>query len=275
MDLYESSFQKAGFTNSLSRVFIRQAFRALGLKRLDQLLDETGSRKGAGFIDFVFGKLGMATNPVFLDDGVFRGDRPLIIVANHPTGLLDGLAIIDVLLKQGKSVKVVVNYLLGEFTPIHEALGDHLIYVNPFDDAAQRQTSYKGFREIIRSLANNEIIVFFPAGDVSRLRGSRLAIADLEWSNVCIKFIRKSGVSVMPVFIDLKNSSFFYLVNTIHTKLGLLFLVREFFSKRNTTVRLVFGRAFKPITGSDYQVMDDMRQRVYQLKTVHHAKKER
>ncbi|WP_264557928.1 1-acyl-sn-glycerol-3-phosphate acyltransferase [Flavobacterium sp. N1718] len=229
MDLYESSFRKAGFTNTLSKTFIRMAFRALGLKRLDLLLHETGGRKGAAFIDFVFEKLGMATNPVFVDEGVFRSDTPLIIVANHPTGLLDGLTIIDVLLKQGKKVKVVVNYLLGEFTPIHEALGDHLIYVNPFDDTAKRQTSYKGFREIIRSLANNEIVVFFPAGDVSRLQGTRLTIRDFDWSDVCVKFIRKSGVPVVPVFIDIKNSPFFYLVNTINTKLGLLFVVREFF----------------------------------------------
>jgi putative hemolysin len=177
------------------------------------------------------------------------------------------LSLIHVLLKRNRKVKVVVNYLIEEFTQIHEALGENFIYVNPFDHGKKNQSSYKGLREITKSLSNNEVIVFFPAGDISKIRGIKCNITDNEWNDTCVKFIRQSKATVIPVFIDSKNSYVFYLLNTLSSKIGLLFIFREFFNKRNTNIRLIFGNEIEnQAFESTKQAKEKLKNSVYKLK---------
>ncbi|CAD0003926.1 glycerol acyltransferase [Flavobacterium salmonis] len=267
MNLYELIIKKIGFNNFFIKIILQPICLLLKMNRFESLLDEAKTYKNIKFIDFVFYKFNIKNQAVFLNDDIFLSNKPFIIVANHPTGLLDGLSIIHVLLKRNKKVKIVVNYLLKEFAQIHEALGENFIYVNPFDHSKKKHLSYLGLKEIIKSLSNNEVVVFFPAGDISKIKGRKFNIADNEWNDTCIKFINKSKITVVPVFIDSKNSSVFYLLNTLSNKIGLLFIFREFFNKCNTNVRLVFGNEFENQMFENHQEMKKkLKDSVYQLK---------
>lgn len=259
IDFYEITLQKIGLNNALIRIVLKPLFAFLKIKKLETLLTETKGLRNEEFIDCVYSRLNFKNKTIFHSEKVVVSNAPFVFIANHPTGLLDGISIIRAMQKKGRKVKVVVNEVLKSIDPIHQALGENLIYVNLFAG----ENNYLGIREIMKSVSNNEIVVIFPAGDISRLGGIKGNISDYNWSDTSIKLIRRLNVEVIPVFVNLKNSFGFYLINTLSSKLGLLFVVREFFNKKNKTVEVIFGNTInKEIVLKDKKFL---RKSVYQL----------
>jgi len=242
MKLFDKFLEELGFNNWLIKWAFKPIYSFLGLAKLEKILIDAEPHKDKRFIETIFNKTNINVNTFFLQNNVFSTNEPLIIVANHPTGLLDGLSILYVLFSENRKVKIVVNYLLKEFAAIDEALGDTFIYVNPFDKEKEKKSSYEGLKKIMESLSKKEVVVFFPAADVSKISIKSCAIIDCEWNNTCIKFIKKSNIKIIPIFTHAKNSFAFYLLNTINSKIGLFFIINEFFNKSNSTINLTIGK---------------------------------
>jgi len=161
--------------------------------------------------------------------------RPLV-VANHPLGGLDGLALIDVVGRHHELVVLPVNDLLMNipqlrpvFVPINKH-GSNRAYREKFDLA----------------FAEADAVVHFPAGLCSRRKGDR--IRDLDWQKSFVPRARQTERTIVPTHVEGANSRFFYNLARLRRWTGLraniemIFLVHEMFRQRGRTIRITFGR---------------------------------
>jgi putative hemolysin len=157
---------------------------------------------------------------------------PLLTVANHPFGLLEG-AILAVLLPKVRSdVRFLANSLL-ESVP---ELRDRCIFVDPFGSTEAIPGNAGALRDCCGWLRRGGALVAFPAGEVAHLNG------DSQWNPAAIRIAQRFGASVLPVFFEGSNSLAFHLAGALHPTLRTVSLGRELLNKRGRSIRVRIGR---------------------------------
>ena len=178
-------------------------------------------------------------------------EGPAIVIANHPTGALDGIVLIDWLSKRRPDARFMGNYLLSRIGPLKR----YFISVDPFDAKAAGNVS--GMREAMRHLSRGGLLVIFPAGEVATWRKGFRDIGDREWPRGVMRFIRRAEVPVIPLYIDARNSPLLRLAGKLHPMLRTALLPRELLNKKGVGVELRIGSAVLPrktasLTETDY-----------------------
>lgn len=158
----------------------------------------------------------------------------VIIVANHPLGAMDAFALIDMVasVRQNKKVKIVANQLLAKLSN----LSDIIIPVDNFSDKLTK----KSLMAIEEALNNEEAVIFFPAGEVSR--AGLTGVKDGKWKTGFIKFSKKTSAPILPIHINAKNSKLFYFLSMIYKPLGSLMLSHEMLAARNSSFEFKIGK---------------------------------
>jgi len=167
---------------------------------------------------------------------------PFIIVANHPFGALDGLAMILAIAKVRPDFRVMANFLLQRVEPIK----DYFIAVNPFEARKEAYSNVSGLKAVMQHLENGGALGIFPAGEVSTYQGDVHAIADRKWASSALKIIRNARVPVVPLYFDGSNSRLFHVLGMIHPNLRTLALPAEMLRKKGDTLRLKIGKPIQP-----------------------------
>lgn len=163
----------------------------------------------------------------------------VVIIANHPIGSLDGLALLQLVGEVRSDVKAVANDLLLSVKPLEKLL-------LPVDVMGSRTTK-QSIKAIEAHLENEGAIVIFPAGEVSRM--SPKGVRDGRWRNGFLHFATKTRAPLLPVFIDARNSLFFYSLSLLAKPLSTLWLVREMFKQAKKDIRIRIGN---PISYDTY-----------------------
>lgn len=190
---------------------------------------------------------------------------PVVVVANHPYGVLDG-AILTVLLTQARpDVKVLTNFLLGDVPELQQ----HCIFVDPFQTDRSIESNRKSLREALAWLRQGGMLAIFPAGEVSHWQIPAAHIADGPWNDTAARLMRRTGATALPVYFCGRNSVGFQLLGMIHPKLRSTFLLQEFLQQEGRTVELriaspIGGDAFE-FTKTDREATEYLRWRTYLL----------
>ena len=124
----------------------------------------------------------------------------VIIIANHPLGALDALALISLIKEIRSDIKVLANDVLMQIEPLSELL-------IPIDNLSG-STAKESIKKVYEALEKDEALIVFPSGEVSRAHPT--GIKDSKWKKGFLKFAQKSNSPLLPVFIDAKNSPLFY-----------------------------------------------------------------
>jgi putative hemolysin len=157
----------------------------------------------------------------------------VVIVANHPIGSLDGLALLKLVGKVRRDVKVVANDVLAAVEPLQNLL-------LPVDTFGSRSTR-DNLRAIEQHLQNDGAVIIFPAGEVSRMGAT--GVKDCAWRHGFLRFAAKTKAPILPMFVDARNSIFFYSLSFLAKPLSTLWLVREMFKHNNKNMRVRIGHA--------------------------------
>ena len=184
----------------------------------------------------------------------------VIIVANHPIGSLDGLALLKLVGEVRRDVKVVANDVLAAIKPLHPLL-------LPVDNM-NGNTTRQNLKAIHNHLENEGAVIIFPAGEVSRF-GAK-GIRDGKWNSGFLKIGTTTQTPILPVFIDGRNSTFFYSLSFLARPLSTLWLVREMFKQSNHTLKIRIGNAIRfqnyNCVGRDYKERTGLfREHTYRL----------
>lgn len=195
---------------------------------------------------------------------------PVVVVANHPFGMLDGAMLAVLLTRVRPDVKVMTNYLLRDVPE----LARHCIFVDPFgDDDALRanrlETNRRALRDALTWLRNGGMLAVFPAGEVSQWQFPQGQIADPDWSDTAARLIRRTGAAALPVYFCGRNSVSFHLFGMIHPRLRTAFLLQEFLQQAGRTVEIRVGSEIPcdSIAGiaDDREAIEYLRWRTYLL----------
>ena len=156
-----------------------------------------------------------------------------IIIANHPIGTLDGFALLKMVRSVRKDVKSVSNDILQSIQPLQNI-------IIPVDNMSKGANHKANFAKMVEALENEEAIVIFPAGEVSRARPT--GIMDSQWKTGFLRLAKKTNAPILPVQIKARNSLGFYTASAIYKPLGTILLMHEMFNKRNQTIKLKAGK---------------------------------
>ncbi|PHR55851.1 MAG: GNAT family N-acetyltransferase [Arcobacter sp.] len=202
-----------------SIAFLKKLFHET---EVNTFLENNSRRIGLDFIDAILEYLDISytTNHKELDNIPSIGKT--IVIANHPLGAADALSLIQMLsnARQDKKVKIVANPMLSHLSQ----LAPLLIPVDNLDGKLSRSS----LEAIDIALANEELLIFFPAGEVSR--ASLNGIQDPYWKSGFVKIAQRTQTPILPIHINARNSSLFYILSMIYKPLSSLLLGHELFS---------------------------------------------
>ena len=193
-------------------------------------------------------------------------DGPLVIVANHPYGILDGLFMGYILSQTRPDFRILANDIFGAAPQISEIILP--ISFDPTPEAMRMNLSTR--KTAIAYLKDGGAMGVFPGGTVSTsLRPFGLP-ADTGWRSFAGKLILKSEATVVPIFFEGQNSRRFQIFSRVHTNLRLSLLINEFYRRVEDEVRICVG---EPIIAADLtetarngrDLMDELRRRTYAL----------
>ncbi len=157
---------------------------------------------------------------------------PLIVIANHPTGTLDGLALLYAISRVRRDVKVVTNRMLSHLEPLSS------LFI-PVDNMGGR-TAKSSFTLMEQHLQNAGVLIFFPAGEVSR--PTRTGVRDKKWHPGFIKLAGKFRAPLLPMNIHARNSLLFYASTLLSPQLSMLLLMQQMFRRRHSRLPVKIGQ---------------------------------
>ena len=208
----------------------------LRFSKLNEIYQQIADKQGVDFVDALLDLL--EVNYEFDPNDLKKVPKtgPLIIVANHPFGGLDGILLIKLLTIVRPDTKVLANFLLKRIEPI----SDFFLAVNPFENNKEAGSSIGGIKNAYEHLQKGGVLCIFPAGEVSSYDADN-KITDRQWQYPVLKFIKKAQVPIVPVFFNGKNSRLFHLIGKIHPNLRTAKLPSELLNKKNQLVKIRFG----------------------------------
>ncbi|WP_333713434.1 lysophospholipid acyltransferase family protein [Yoonia sp.] len=163
---------------------------------------------------------------------------PVIVVSNHPFGILDGLIMGRILSeRRGGDFRVLAHRVFRRAADL-----ERIILPISFDETKEAaQLNLETRKLAIDYLRQGGAIGIFPGGTVSTSATPFSEPMDPSWRTFTAKMIAKSGATVVPVFFDGRNSRLFQLASHMHYILRTGMFIREFKAKINKPVRIVVG----------------------------------
>ena len=239
-------------------------------KEINAFLREHEGNRGIDFIDRIFEYFNFSYSISQRERNNIPSQGRVIIIANHPIGSLDGLALVRLVSEVRKDVKIIANDMLMAFEPLH----DLLLPLDNMTRAAYKQS----YKNILQALNNEEAIIIFPAGEVSR--ASPTGIKDGKWQAGFLHFARKTKAPLLPIFVSAKNSMLFYSASMIFKPLATALLAHEMFNKRSAEIKFRVGEliphhALESDQLADKALIKRLKKHVYKIGKGIYAKKNR
>ena len=218
--------------------------RLLGLSVLAKCYESAPKKLGtqqflSGVLDYLGVRVKAIDSQKILPNLPKEG--PLLIVANHPLGGLEGVAITQLLLELRADTKVLTNNLLTRIPELQSTF----IGVDVLSKNAARE-NVKGIRAASQHLKAGGALLIFPAGKVASVNVRSGKVEDHPWNRFAGNLLRRSGAACLPIYVDGYNSRFFYAMALIHSKLRTLLLPRELANKTGSELKLIIGEVIKP-----------------------------
>ncbi len=209
------------------------------LLRLDDINDLMIRFKDLQGIDFVKAFVSDVDLDIRIAPGSLKNipaEGRFIAISNHPLGGLDGMALLNAVAEVRDDVKFIVNDVLNRVVNLRKI-------IIPFSRTSI-STQARSARNMINTLKKGGGLMFFPAGGVSRVRTD--GIRDPKWMEGAFYFAQKFNCPIVPMFVDAKNSLFYYICTMLHKNLAALMLPREIFRKKSKKVNIKIGGLVEP-----------------------------
>jgi putative hemolysin len=211
-------------------------------QEVNLFLEQHQDLHGFDFIDQVLDYFNFSYSISHRDRSNIPATGRVVIVANHPLGALDGLSLLKLVGEVRRDVRIVANDMLMNC----QALESLFLPV----DNMSKSTRKSSISRIVDSLNNDEAVIVFPAGEVSRFRPN--GIRDGKWNSGFLNFAKKSNAPILPIYVGARNSSLFYSASMVYKPLSGMMLAHEMFNKTSKNITMRVGEAIP------YQQISDL-----------------
>lgn len=192
-------------------------------------------------------------------------EGPLVLIANHPYGIGDGLAVLSLAERLNRPFRILIN---NELLKVPEVRPFSL----PVDFEETKEalkTNMETRKEALRLLQEGTTIIVFPGGGVATAAKPFGRAQELPWKTFTAKMIRSSRATVLPLYFDGQNSWLFHLVSKYSLTLRLSLLVREFRRILGSVITARAGEAipFETLSGfrDQKEIMDFLQTKVMEM----------
>jgi len=223
--------------------------KLLRLDRLDRLFADVPGADSRLIAEHPLALLNVRPQVSGRDLALIPKHGPVVAVANHPFGLIEGAILPSILLPIRPDVKIMANHLLAAMPETRQLC----IFVDPYGGESAARANRKGLKDAIGWLKQGGLLGVFPAGEVSHLNLKERAIIDPEWSHSVARLIRITGATVLPIYFLGANSALFQLLGFLHPRVRTALLPHEFFNKNNRTLEVRIGSPIPPAKLRAYQ----------------------
>ena len=207
---------------------------------------------GKDFWQVIIDRYGIGLNVLNGELDKIPKEGPLIIIANHPFGILDGLVLGHILMKTRGDFRILAHKVFRKAEDL-----DRVILPVNFDvtrEAAKQNLETR--KEALRYLKDGGSIGIFPGGTVSTAAKPFSRPMDPSWRTFTAKMIQRSDATVIPIYFEGSNSRLFQLASHLHYTLRMALLIREFRRRIKKDVPIVVG---EPISKEDMAQFDNPR----------------
>src|SRR5882672_3751235 len=251
----------------LKRLLIRAVERMSGQPYLKSLYDEHRSHRAPGENFWAASIRSLELKIVFNEDALQNLPRSgaLVIVANHPFGVLDGLIISYLTSKVRDDFIVLTNSVLYRA----EEIRAHLLPIDFAETKEALGTNIKSRAQAKAHLTKGGCLVIFPAGGASTAPKpwSKRAI-DPEWKNFTARLITSAKAPVVPVYFAGQNSRLFQIASHISMTLRLSLFFKEVYDKIGSELHVRIGEVIPYAELADLdrtKLMEHLRSATYKL----------
>jgi len=165
-------------------------------------------------------------------------EGPLLVVANHPYGAAEGLALADLFLRRRRDVRLLANTLL-------QTLPELAPLVVPVD-VFKSGVNGASIRSALRHLKDGGVLIVFPSGEVSRVDWRTRQISDPPWSSTVAVLARRSGARVLPLFVEGRPRLRSLAAGVVNPRLRTALLARDLLALRGQVLGLRLGQPVEP-----------------------------
>ena len=226
-----------------------------GLKSLHKhYLARPSNADTESFLTHTLDALGISYKTHKLDRNNIPESGPLLIVANHPLGGVEGVILAKILLAYRSDLLVMANHFLKRIPE----LSSLFIGVDVFEGKEAMKANLKAIKQAHKHLENQGALLIFPAGEVSTYDNDTNQLQDKEWNRLVGKLAQKHKANCLPIFIGGKNSKSFYLAGRLHPRLRTLLLGRELLNKKGEEIPIIGGNLIPSSEFSKLNNADDI-----------------
>ncbi|MEM9668920.1 MAG: lysophospholipid acyltransferase family protein [Pseudomonadota bacterium] len=255
------------FDHPVQRAVVRAVERATGQPRIKQLYDHYREHL-ANDVPFFEAAIRLLELDVQFNSARHANipkTGSLVVVANHPFGVLDGLMICWLISLVRSDFKVLTNSVL-------EAAPEARPWLLPIDFAETKEAlaiNLATRKKSLDLLSSGGCIIVFPAGGISTAPGAFTTAIDDDWKPFTAKLITKSGAAVTPIFFEGQNSRLFQWASQVSMSLRLSLVFREVRRRMGKTMHVHIGETLEDedlsTAGKRAELMRFLRETTYDL----------
>jgi len=216
----------------LKKSLFKIAQKLIHEDKINEFLKENSHLKGIAFVEAVLDYFKFDFSYLSKELENIPTSGKVVIISNHPLGALDALCLIKLIGSVRKDIKIVANDFLAGI----DSLDSLFIKIDNY----KTKQSKENIKKIYSALDNEEAIILFPAGEVSRI--SPTGVKDGKWNKGFLKFAKKSKSPILPILVDAKNSKTFYTVSILNKTFSTILLSDEMFKQTDKTINIKIGK---------------------------------
>lgn len=246
---------------TLRRSFVWPAVRAvayplMGYKKAVRMADAVAPLDGAAVMNWARDFLTMDVAAQGVESVPAEG--PVVIVANHPGGITDGVAVWDALYARRPDLCFMAN---RDAIRVSAGLADQVIPVEWRPAERSRAKARETLRAAATAFRAGRCMVIFPAGRMADFRFRQMGLVEPDWQPTAISLARKYAAPVVPLGVRSRLSWLFYTCDRISSELRNMTVFHELLAKKDARYGLNFGPAIDParLPGDDAGATAHMR----------------
>lgn len=254
----------------LKKAFIEGIEFLTGRKKIERLYNEAHEVKGLTHVSLwktVLDKLEVNIKYDKKQLDKIPKEGPMVMIANHPYGVVDGLTFGYLAALARPSFKILVNGVLQH----DHMLEDYLLPVDFRETREAMMININTKNEAIKILKEGGTILIFPGGGVSTADKVFNEPDDFEWKRFVIKLIHKSKATVVPLFFHGRNSRLFHFASFVSLSFRLGLLLNEIRNKMGKDIKVNIGN---PIPYEEMAKIKDRQELLNHLRKVTYSLKD-
>jgi putative hemolysin len=215
-------------------------YSVLGYGKARRMADAIANLSGQAALDHVSQLLDLKVSSLNLDRLPATGR--CIVVANHPTGIADGIAVYDAIRKRRSDAIYFAN---ADALRVSPRLGEVVIPVEWVVEKRTREKTRATLDAARAAFEAERCVVLFPAGRLARV-GKDGQLTDPDWAPTAASLARKYAAPIVPIHVTGPTSTLFHLFDRFSQELRDVTLFHELLNKRKKSFRLNVGKPIPP-----------------------------